>query len=801
MNLLNVLLDQSELLLVALDCETALVADCNEAQCRAAGRTREELVGQPVRDVHVSFPLRTGEQWRYFVGRVEAQPGLTVDTQYRRTDGSFYPVQIKCFPQEWAGRRYILVVASRAAGGPVLQSHFEREARWQKALFQMASHPAVSGGRFEEAACFIAASGRAVFPANLCTIWRMAGPTVQFVADHVGLARPGLDQPIQLAEYPWLEAALNTGRCTDLYDCCQTAEERAKAGALAAAYGAKAVLCAPVRTGGVTWGVVTVASESERQWQPDEVGFAAEIADQVAQAVSSADRRRGEQELRLSQERHRNFIEMSAEAVWRIEFTEPVPLDLPVEEQVAAVIGRGFVADCNQAFPRFLRRERREEFLGMPLRQLLAPIDPVRLLETRQMVEAGYRIVDLETRHLVKGEELWALGNITGVFENGKLVQLWGATRDITERKRAGQLLVKSEQRYRAFVANSSEAIFRVEYPEPIPLDLPLDEIVQRTWDTGILAECNVALAKMRGYQRPEELVGRLSIEFRTRSQEEWRQDIEFLERGCRITDMERPTRRADGTLAWFNYSVLGVVENGRLARVWGRVADITARRGLEEELRALSARRASTLEQERSRIAREIHDELGQQLTALKFEAAAWERGARQPGRGELTHSIDEAIQTVRRIASDLRPAILDHFGLVPAMEWLANEVSRRTGLECDCDLEVGLEVEKALATTVFRIFQEALNNAAKHSEAKLVQVRLHTRAGRLELSVQDDGKGVGPGGPEQPSGSLGLIGMRERAKEAGGAVAITGVPGQGTRVTAWFPLAETEARLEWHV
>ncbi len=122
--------------------------------------------------------------------------------------------------------------------------------------------------------------------------------------------------------------------------------------------------------------------------------------------------------------------------------------------------------------------------------------------------------------------------------------------------------------------------------------------------------------------------------------------------------------------------------------------------------------------------------------------------------------------------------------------MEWLANDVSRRTGLECDCELEAGLQVDQALRTTVFRIFQEALTNAARHSGAKMVQVGLRTNAGRLELTVQDDGKGFGEEGSEEKTHSLGLIGMRERAREAGGAITITGVPGQGTRVAAWFPI-----------
>ncbi len=801
MDLIRAILDQSNQLIVVVDCQTACVADCNEAQCRAAGRTRQEMVGRHVAELHVSFPLGTIEQWNYFLSRVEAEPGLTVDTQYRRKDGSFYSVRLELSIHELTGRRYLLVAARARSPEPALQSHLEREVRWQKTLFQMATHPAVAAGRFEEAAAFIAATGQTVFPADLCTIWRLEGERAEFVVDHHGGLRPGLHENIDLGSFPWLKASLIGGRCADIYATCSTDAEREKTRALASAYGAKAVLCAPVLTGGETWGVVTVGSRSEREWQPTEIGFAAEIADQLAHALLSQKRRQVEQELDVSQDRYRRFIEMSAEAVWRMGFDQPIPLDLSVEKQVAAVLARGRIIDCNEALAHFFQLQDRRLLIGVRLANLPAPVDELRLSEVRQLVEARYCITDLEGRYLVGGREKWVLRNVTGIFEDGCLVELWGATRDFTDRKHAAQLLTQSEQRYRAFVANSSEGIFRVEYSEPIPLDLPPEEIVQRSWDTGILAECNETYARMRGFSRPEDLIGHKSIDWRLRNQQEWEQDLEFLRQGCRIVDMERPLRRADGTLSWSNYSTIGVLENGCLARIWGRVADITPRKALEEELRALSARRASILEQERARIAREIHDELGQQLTALKFEAAAWERGTRQPGQGDLTHSIDEAIHTVRRIATELRPAILDHFGLVAAMEWMANEVSRRTGLECDCELEAGLAIDKPLGITVFRIFQEALTNVARHAEAKMVQVRLWRHDGRLELTVQDDGHGFASDNRE-PSRSLGLIGMRERALDAGGAVSISGVPGRGTRVSAWFPLVKEPATVEeWSI
>lgn len=780
MDLVRTLLEDSSFLIVVVDAETARVVDCNDAQCRESGRKREELIGQRAGALHMSYPLGSQELWSNFVCRVEKEQRLIVDTNYRRADGSLYPVQVECSLHQWAGRRYMLVVG-RPAAGQAIQSRFAREMQWQKALCQMSSHSSVIEGRVVEAAAFIAALGKSVLPANHCCVWRADQGGLRRVADHNGPVLPGQDHYIDLAKFPWLMRALYSGRSIDLFEGCRNDDERAKARELAALYGARSVLCAPVRTGGRISGAVSIGSESPRAWLPDEIGFAGEIADQVAHAVAS-------EELRVSRERYRRFIEMSAESVWRVDFTEPIPVDLPVEEQIETFFQRGRIADCNDAFGRFFGQSR-EVFVGMLVRDLLSPIDDIRRSYLRKMIEAGYRLDDFEVRHVVNGVERWTLRNVIGIIDDGKLTQLWGASRDITERKRAQDLLARSEQRYRAFVANSSEGIFRVEYREPIPLDLPPEEIVRRMWQTGTLEECNEAFARLRGKAKSEDLVGQPIGQFRLGSQEELQQDLEFVRRGCRITDVERPSRRADGSLGWFSHSMTGVIENGCLARIWGSTTDVTERRKLQEELRALSAWRDVTLEQERTRIAREIHDELGQKLTALKFDAAAWERGTRRPGKGDLTRDIDEAIQSVRRIATELRPAILDHFGLVAAIEWMSNDVSRRTGIECDCDLQADLSVDGSLATTVFRIFQESLTNAVRHAGADMVLVRLWTEDDRLHLVVEDNGRGIESAGKQSPP-SFGLIGMRERAKDAGGAVTISGEPGRGTRVAAWFPL-----------
>ncbi len=238
---------------------------------------------------------------------------------------------------------------------------------------------------------------------------------------------------------------------------------------------------------------------------------------------------------------------------------------------------------------------------------------------------------------------------------------------------------------------------------------------------------------------------------------------------------------------------------------------DVTAQKQLQlelassrEELRALSNHLQSALEEERTRIAREIHDELGQQLTGLKMDVA-WlgTRLARlrDPGVTELvakTHAmremVDTVVQTVRRTATALRPLVLDDLGLVAALEWLASEFTTRTGIRCRfVAADPRLGCERAVATALFRIAQEALTNVARHAAAREVAMHLEAGPEGLVLEVRDDGRGIPPGGAAVER-SLGVLGMQERARLLGGEVRVLSRVGEGTTVRARVPVA-TEA------
>jgi len=200
-----------------------------------------------------------------------------------------------------------------------------------------------------------------------------------------------------------------------------------------------------------------------------------------------------------------------------------------------------------------------------------------------------------------------------------------------------------------------------------------------------------------------------------------------------------------------------------------------------------------SVREEEQARISREVHDELGQALTAVKMDLA-WLAGRLPRTNSEVLARMRSTrqlaartIQSVRRISTELRPGVLD-VGLAAAVEWQAQEFGARFGIQCKVRLLTKEVFAPDVSTALFRILQETLTNVARHAKATRVEVVLQKQRDRLVLRIHDNGRGFDSGDPAL-SKSLGLLGMRERAAILGGAVSVSSAPGKGTIVTAWVP------------
>ena len=216
-----------------------------------------------------------------------------------------------------------------------------------------------------------------------------------------------------------------------------------------------------------------------------------------------------------------------------------------------------------------------------------------------------------------------------------------------------------------------------------------------------------------------------------------------------------------------------------------------------QDELRELSARVLEAREEEKTLIARELHDELGQMLTALKMDLA-WLRERLPPEdaamgakAGQMNELLDRTVASVRRISADLRPLMLDDLGLHDAIAWLVEDFSSRSGIECRLQMpgDGGLDgVDRTVATTMYRVLQESLTNIARHSQARNAWVVLEAGGSTLQMEIEDDGRGIADSDLARPR-SLGLKGMRERVAYLGGRVELARAPRGGTRVRVNVP------------
>jgi PAS domain S-box-containing protein len=291
-----------------------------------------------------------------------------------------------------------------------------------------------------------------------------------------------------------------------------------------------------------------------------------------------------------------------------------------------------------------------------------------------------------------------------------------------------------------------------------------------------------------------------------SRVMEKWLIDIG----GGKPSEDEMRLRRSDGEYRWFLIRTVPLFdEQGNIVKWYGISTDIEDRKFAEEklkatseQLRALSARLQSTREEEGTRIAREIHDELGATLTSLRWELEGIRKTLSEPGamlpvadlKDKLATMLgvtDTMINIVRRIASDLRPVVLDVLGLEAAIEWQAQQFRDRTGIDVHCHPPpTAAPFNPEQSTAVFRIFQETLTNIRRHAGATRVDVTMTVDGREFVLTVRDNGRGITE---EEKSGplSIGLLGMRERAHLIGGGVDVVGVAGEGTTVTVRLPIA----------
>jgi len=470
------------------------------------------------------------------------------------------------------------------------------------------------------------------------------------------------------------------------------------------------------------------------------------------------ERKKAEEELRRSEEKYRALIDQASDAIM-------------ITDQVGNFI------DVNTSFCKMFGYKR-AEMLDKNISAFIDPeqlkTDPVRfdLITTGQPVLRERRMID-------------KYGKIIEVEANVKMLpdgRILAIARNITDRKKAQDEIKKSKELTDKMI-DSLPGIFYL-----------IDE-------EGKYIRWNRQLETISGYEA-QEIIGMHPTDF---FEEEEKGYIRQRIAGVFMNgsnDAEANIITKDGEKIPFYFKAVRINYEGK-ACLLGSGVDISDRKTAEEQLkysfeqiRMLTEHLQNIREEERTNIAREIHDELGQQLTVMKMDVSwlnkkltLYDESIRQKLNG-LLEFLDGMVKTVRRISSELRPSLLDDMGLVAAMEWHLKEFEKRAGIKTKFH-EPGKELQlpDTIKTGLFRIFQESLTNIGRHAHAQHIHIALETKNKKLILTIEDDGRGFEKEKIATKE-TLGILGMRERSLMMGGNYEITSLPGKGTTVVVSVPL-----------
>ena len=469
------------------------------------------------------------------------------------------------------------------------------------------------------------------------------------------------------------------------------------------------------------------------------------------------ERKRAEEALRQSEREYRGLFENAHDAILILDPEHEIVLE--VNQRACEVYGIS-----------------RSQFIGLSLETISNDVERGRMV-IKETLERGMSH-DVETvQRRGDGTEMFLHINASVVEYNGKIA-IQSINRDITEQKRAEEALRQSEERF-------SKAF----HSSPAALSITLLE-------DGRLLEVNAAFLRMTGFSR-EEVIGRSTLELGLWDSQHRLAMAKALREHGPIVDFEIEFRKKSGEVRNALLSVeliqLGLGEPS----VLGIAQDVTERNRAEEALQSYPRQLIEAQEAERQSIARELHDQIGQVLTAINLNLqAVWATCESNNARALIDEGVaivDEALGQVRNLSFELRPSLLDDLGLATALRWYTDRFTQRTGIKSTTTInlpEAPARLTRELETACFRIVQEALTNVVRHARAKNVAIRMQKRNGEIRLTVKDDGSGFDAHSQNLApfTTHVGLRGMRERALALGGRLDVRS-SSRGTRISARFP------------
>lgn len=445
----------------------------------------------------------------------------------------------------------------------------------------------------------------------------------------------------------------------------------------------------------------------------------------------------------------------------------------------------GRLVDVNPAFTEIIGRTM-DETLNLTFWDITPEKYAEREREQLQSLNTLGRYGPYEKEYIHKDGHLVPV-QLQGLFiERRGEKYIWSSVEDITERRQAEEALRRHRQMLQLFVEHAPAAIAMLD------ADMKYMAASRRYLEDYQLGQ--------------QDIVGQSHYDVFPEIPDHWKE----IHRRCMAGAIEKaeadPFLRADGNTDWVRWEIHPWYEQiGHVGGIF-LFSEVITERILAEEsikrsnehLRALANHIESIREEERSDLAREIHDELGQMLTAIKIDIDLLSSSIANQGYGvtrcefeDLQNIIDKTIQIVRNIAAELRPPVLS-LGIIPAVEWQAREFEKRFHIPCNLQINVSeITLEEKISNAVFRTLQEALTNVSRHAKATQIKIQLTKSDARLILRIIDNGKGIEISEIENVK-SLGLLGMRERAMMIGGTLKIEGTKEKGTCVTLETPLQE---------
>jgi PAS domain S-box-containing protein len=480
----------------------------------------------------------------------------------------------------------------------------------------------------------------------------------------------------------------------------------------------------------------------------------------LSTAYDITDRKRVQEALRESEERYRELFENAKDAIY-------------VHDLSGRYTSVNRAAEQLSGFPR-------EEIIGKHYSNFMAPrhlkyarTNLVKKLD--EVPETTYE-VDLITKDR---RRIPVEVNSRLIYEHGEAVGVQGTARDITERKRAEEARAQL-----ALIVESSD-----------------DAIIGKTLD-GTILSWNSGAENIYGYAAAEAIGRSVNIVVPLEQRDAVHRHLERIRKGESISHYETLGKRKDGKVINVSLTISPIKDaQDQIVGVSTIARDVTLSKQAEKELKTFSRRLIEAQEAERQSIARELHDEIGQILTAVRINLQSFQRAAgadqNSPRLDESIAVVDDALGRVSELSLELRPALLDDLGLETALHWYVDRYAQRTGILAEVlnGFEEGGRLPRELETACFRIAQEALTNIARHAQAGSVSVQLERFRERMLLTVMDDGIGFDVDVLRKnalAAAALGLRGMEERALAVGGQLEIDSGPGRGTIVRASFPLTK---------